>query len=109
MNIEIAYQIEQLKQKGLSDLDVAKKLKLDVKDVFYTRRALGIKSLPGGASKTIMVRVYDRSGNFVMAGTRKEVGKRLSYAPSTVAWWEKAENPPYRVERINRTHRIQEN
>lgn len=100
MNIEIAYQIEKLKRDGMSDPDIANCLRLDVKEVFYTRRALGIPSLPGGAGKTIRVRVYDRKGKFVMEGTRKEVGEQLNYSKSTVASWERAQNPPYRVERV---------
>lgn len=100
MNIEIAYRIEKMKKEGLYDTVIAKKLGLDVKDVFYTRRALGISSLPGGGSNRVRVRVYDRKGKFVMEGTRKEVGERLNYSHKTVASWEQAQNPPYRVERI---------
>lgn len=100
MNIEIAYQIEKLKKDGMSDKEIAKKLSLSPSDVFYTRRALGIESLPGGAGKQVHIRVYDRGGNFIMEGTRTEVGKRLHYSKRSVARWELDLDAPYRVERV---------
>lgn len=100
MNIEIAYQIDTLKKKGMSDQDIAKTMGLTLADVFHTRRALGIESLPGGSGKSVRIRVYDRSGNFMMEGTRAEVGKRLHYSKSSVARWEKEFDSPYRVERV---------
>lgn len=100
MNIEIAYQIEQMKKDGISDPKIANKLGLDVKDVFHTRRALGIPSAPGGAGKKLRLRVYDKAGNLVAEGSRAGVAKLLHYAPRTIAQWEKAENPTYRVERV---------
>lgn len=100
VNIEVAYKIEEMKKNGASDREVGQALGLSERAVLYTRQALGIPNRCCRFGKIIMVRVYALDGKLVAEGSAGKVAKKLGYTKGAVMYWEKAKNPPYRVERV---------